>query len=108
MPFVKRNAQGFIVGRAAAPQEGWPEEYLVEDHPDLLVELPEIVIYKAKLAATKAEVDGDSFIDKLRTADPTQIKNFVQANVTDLASARQFIGRLAVAVSFALQGGRDK
>lgn len=62
----------------------------------------------ARRAATELEAEGDQFIDRLRTADPATIRAFVQTNVTDLASARQFIGRLAVAVSFALQGGKDK
>ena len=35
MPFVKRNAQGIVTARAASRQEGWPVEFLPDNHPDL-------------------------------------------------------------------------
>lgn len=56
----------------------------------------------ARKAALKTESQTDSFIEQLRLADPTQIKNWVTTNVTDLATARTTIGRLAVAVSYLL------
>lgn len=61
-----------------------------------------------RIAAVNAEAVADNFIDKLRDATPADIKQFVQNNITDLASARLFIGKLACAVSFALNGGKAK
>lgn len=63
---------------------------------------------QARRAALSAEAAADAFIDALREATPDQIKTFVQNNVTDLASARLFIGKLACAVAYALNGGQGK
>lgn len=38
-------------------------------------------------------------VDQLRTATPDQIKTFIQNNVTDLASARVMLTRLALAIA---------
>src|SRR5262245_26277123 len=53
--------------------------------------------------ALKTEADSDAFIDKIRSADAATIRNFVQTNITDLASAKLFLGKLAVAVAYALR-----
>jgi len=58
--------------------------------------------------AVKADAEADTFVDKLRSATPAQITQFVQTNVTDLASAKTFLAKLGIAVAYALQGGRDK
>ena len=50
----------------------------------------------------------DTFLDKLRSATPDEIRTWVQANVTDLPSAQNAIARLAVAVAYALNGGSAK
>jgi hypothetical protein len=62
----------------------------------------------ARKVALDAESVSDQFIDQLRGATPAQIKTFVQNNVTDLASARALLGRLAVAVAYVLNGGTPK
>lgn len=59
-------------------------------------------------AALDAEAAADLFIDRLRSATPDQIKTYVQNNVTDFASAKVFIGKLACAVAYALNGGTAK
>lgn len=46
----------------------------------------------------------DVLITRLRTATPAEIQNFVQTNVTDLASARAMMIRLAIAVAYLLRG----
>lgn len=56
----------------------------------------------------KTGAEGDNFVDKLRDATPAQITQFVQNNVTDLASAKQFLAKLGIAVAYTLQGGKDK
>lgn len=61
-----------------------------------------------RVSALNAEATADVFIDNLRSATPDQIKTYVQNNITDLASVRQFIGRLACAVAYALNGGGAK
>lgn len=62
----------------------------------------------ARKAALDAEAAADAFIDRLRGAEPQQIKDWVQANVTDLATARAVLARLAVAVAYALNGGTGR
>lgn len=65
-------------------------------------------LYEDRKAALDAEAVSDNFIELLRSATPNQIRTFVANNVTDLASAKQLLGRLAVAVAFTLRGGTDK
>lgn len=36
MPYVQRDLQGKVIGRFALPQPGIAEEYLLDDHEDLL------------------------------------------------------------------------
>jgi hypothetical protein len=62
----------------------------------------------ARRVELATEATTDTFIDSLRGATPDQIKTFVQNNVTDLASAKVFLAKLAVAVAYALSGGTDK
>jgi hypothetical protein len=59
-------------------------------------------------AALASEAEVDALIEALRSATPAQIVNWVQNNVTDLPSARAVLARLAVAVAYALSGGRDR
>lgn len=58
-------------------------------------------------AAIKAQVDEaarvDNLIDKLRTATPAEIQDWMQTNVTDLASARNALTRLAIGLAYALR-----
>jgi hypothetical protein len=35
VPYVKRDGNGLVVAKAAAPQEGWPLELLPDTHPDV-------------------------------------------------------------------------
>jgi hypothetical protein len=60
---------------------------------------PKEATEQQRRAALDAEVGADAFIQRLRDAPPEQIKTHVQNNVTDLASARLFIGKLACAVA---------
>ena len=69
---------------------------------------PEELARAARRAAWSTEAAADAFIDSLRDVTPAEIKAFVQNNVTDLASARTFISKLACAIAYALSGGRDK
>ena len=50
------------------------------------------------------QAKADAVVQQLLTATPTQIVNYVQNNVTDLASAKVLMAKLAVAIAFALQG----
>lgn len=63
---------------------------------------------QAKKAEVKAAAESDTFIDRLRSATAVQIAVFVNNNVTDLASAKQFLTKLGIAVAYTLQGGREK
>lgn len=68
----------------------------------------EIVINATKQAKIDAKIqrqtDGDTIkadtqVKQLINASPTAIDNFIDTNVTDLASAKQVLKRLAKAVS---------
>jgi len=69
---------------------------------------PEEIAKVARRAELATEATIDAFIDALRGATPAQIRTFVQNNVTDLASTKIFLAKLAVAVAYALSGGSDK
>jgi len=61
--------------------------------------------------ATQAQINAnlalqakaDAVIAQLQSASITQIQNYVQTNVTDLASAKAFLVKLAVAVAYSLR-----
>jgi hypothetical protein len=61
--------------------------------------------YDAKVAQqsadseAKMEAKADAVINYLVTHTPAEINNYIQANVTDLASAKKVLAKLAVAVS---------
>jgi len=58
-------------------------------------------------AQTNADLElqakADTVIAQLQSASITQIQNYVQNNVTDLASAKAFLVKLAVAVAYSLR-----
>lgn len=66
----------------------------------------EQVAETARKEALKTETQGDLLIQTLSTATPEQVKTYIQNNVTDLASARQVLMRLGVAVAYLLLGSR--
>ena len=49
------------------------------------------------------QAKADTVIAQLQSASITQIQNYVQNNVTDLASAKAFLVKLAVAVAYSLR-----
>ena len=111
MLFYTRGVDTKINGAFANSQD-FVTEVLADDHPD-------VVSWRAlrqqvdtdratRKAALAGEAAADNFIDQLRSATPTQIKNFVTTNVTDLPTARALLVRLAVAVAYALNGGASK
>ena len=63
----------------------------------------------AAAATTEADADAarvakaDNTIKYLVTHTPAEIEAYVQANVTDLASARTLLGKLAVALSIVIK-----
>ena len=63
----------------------------------------------AAQATTEADADAarvakaDNTIKYLVTHTPAEIEAYVQANVTDLASARTLLGKLAVALSIVIK-----
>lgn len=65
---------------------------------------PEQIAALQRRQALRAEAAADQFIERLRTATPEEIKTHVQNNVTDLQSARTFIGKLACAVALLIAG----
>ena len=50
----------------------------------------------------------DPWLDKLRSATPDEIRTYVDVQVTDLATAKVALKKLAVAVAYTLKGERDK
>ena len=61
--------------------------------------------FNAEQVRRQALIDAqvDPLIQQLRNANPTQITNFITTNVTDLASARQVMIKLAIAIAFILR-----
>jgi hypothetical protein len=63
----------------------------------------EISAEVARLAALDSawatDVDRLDIISKLKGASPTQIKNYVQNNVTDLASAKTLLSKVLLLLS---------
>lgn len=51
----------------------------------------------------KADSTRQQLIDQLKTATPDQIKTYINNNVTDLASAKQMLIRLALAVALVVR-----
>ena len=47
-------------------------------------------------AEAKAAAKADAFIQQIMTATPAQVSSYIDANVTDLASARTFLKRITV------------
>lgn len=50
-------------------------------------------------AAVGADADFADLLTKLQSATPTQIKNYVQNNVTDLPSAKILLAKILLALS---------
>lgn len=53
----------------------------------------------ARDAAMASDVDRQDILAKIATATPTQIKNYINNNVTDLASAKVFLMKLTLLVA---------
>lgn len=53
--------------------------------------------------ALLGDTDRQAIINAIRTATPTQIKNYVNNNVTDLASARQMLMRILLLVAMVVR-----
>lgn len=53
--------------------------------------------------ALKTEATADVFVDKLRNATGAQIAQYVQTNITDLASAKVLLGKMALALAYLLR-----
>lgn len=57
----------------------------------------------ARSAVLRSEVLADAVIDKLRNATSAQITQYVQSNVTDIASAKTLLTKLALAIAYILR-----
>lgn len=54
---------------------------------------------EARITVFNADTDRQTLVDQIKTATPAQIKNYINTNVTDLASARQMLMRLTLLVA---------
>ena len=71
--------------------------------PEAIVLPPEEVAARQELAdraTMRAAMRADAVIQFLRTHTPAEAEAWVQANVTDLASARNALGKLAMIVAY--------
>jgi hypothetical protein len=57
-----------------------------------------------RLATIEQEPICVDLLDRLKAATPTQINNYIDANVTDLASARALFKRILLVMSLMLKG----
>lgn len=102
MPYVERNQNGRVVGQYAVVQAGYAEEWLDDGHPDLLPTAEEQAAEAAAeaarvaLIAAKAEAKADNIVQYLRDHTPAECAQYVQGNVTDLASAKAFLKKVAI------------
>ena len=73
----------------------------------LVQRLHDDAVAQAATAADDADAarvaKADAVIKYLVTHTPAEIESYVQANVTDLASARTLLGKLAVALSIVIK-----
>lgn len=58
---------------------------------------------KTRAGNIETEAGADQFMDRLRNATPDQIRTFIGTNVTDLASAKILLGRMAIAIAYLLR-----
>ena len=75
-----------------------PEPFVAPEPPS-----PEEVAALAELAAREvmvADLKADSTIQFLRTHTPAECSDWVNANVTDLASAKQVLSKMAMVVAY--------
>lgn len=74
----------------------------IADGWDFKVQTPEEIAAKAAseaLIAAKAEAKADNIVQYLRDHTPAKCEQYVQNNVTDLASAKAFLKKVAMVLS---------
>lgn len=64
---------------------------------------PALTADQSRNAALDADTDRQNILQAIKGASPAQIKNYINNNVTDLASARTMLIRLALLVAKAIQ-----
>jgi hypothetical protein len=101
--FVQRDAGGLVTGHYANPQPGYAEEELPDGHPDILAydSPPPSAAQIAQEAERdlqiqwRAEIKAEAFVAQFIAMTPADVDAYVTTTVTDLASARTLLRRMA-------------
>ena len=105
MPYVYREGPK-IASVYSRLQPGTAEEFLPDDAPEIIQFIAQQAADQAAIAAAAADsqanrqtAKADAFVAFLATKSPAEVAARVQADVTDLASAKVVLTKLAIAVS---------
>ena len=82
--------------RAGNAPDPMPPEPVVPPTPEIIAALAELDARAAMRTALRA----DGVVQYLRTHTPAEVAAYVDANVTDLASARSVISKMAMVVAY--------
>lgn len=75
----------------------------VIDGFDLTAYETTVAAKKVRDAALVAELEADSWMDKLRRATPAQLRAFIETNVTNLGTAREALVKEALVLGYLLK-----
>jgi hypothetical protein len=64
---------------------------------------PGVTAEETRRSALLADTDRQNFLDNIATHTPQEIKNYIANNVTDLASAKLMLARIALLVALNLR-----
>jgi len=86
----------------ATPQQRAAAQQVLDDF-DVAAEEEKEWQKKLRREDIEQQARADAVVDKLRNATAQQIVNYVDANVTDFASAKALLAKLALASAYALR-----
>ncbi len=99
MPYIQRDGSSNIVALYGLRQTGFGEEFLPDTDPAVIAFRNPPDTFGDQLKVDTAAVKAQAPLVALINATPAQIDNYMDANVTDVASARAVLKLLAKALS---------
>jgi hypothetical protein len=102
MPYVERR-DGKVTGLYANKQPGYAEEFLEEDHPELVAEAAAEAAAKAAAEALAVaertvaeEVRKDAFVKTFLAMTPAEVETYINNNTASLAETRALLKKMAL------------